>query len=104
MEEDIRYVKDTPIYVIKNPVPILTSYRSAVNDLIHNVRWQEAAERELNTLAVNDIFEIIKRPKDTNLVTAKWVWAVKYTSNQLIERYKVRLVARGFTQIHGVDY
>ena len=29
---------------------------------------------------------------------------MKYTDQQTIDRYKTRLVARGFTQIYGIDY
>ena len=29
---------------------------------------------------------------------------MKYKSDGLIERYKTRLVAQGFSQVHGIDY
>lgn len=43
-------------------------------------------------------------PKSSNVITSKWVFRVKYTSSNLIDRYKARLVARGFTQKYGIDY
>ena len=71
MEEDTRYTKDTPIYIIRNPVPIPTSYLSAVNDPIHGAKWLEAIKRELNELAANDTFEIVEIPISVNLVTVR---------------------------------
>jgi hypothetical protein len=38
------------------------------------------------------------------LVDSKWVFKLKRDSDGNIARYKARLVARGFTQEHGVDY
>ena len=96
VEEDTRCTKDTPIHTIRNPVPIPTSYLSAVNDPIYGTKWLKAIKRELNELTANDTFEIIKMLIGVNLITVRWVYSVKYTINQLVEKYKARLVARGF--------
>src|SRR5436189_6416844 len=38
------------------------------------------------------------------LITCKWVFKVKTRSDGTVERYKARLVARGFQQEYGRDY
>jgi len=38
------------------------------------------------------------------VVGSKWVYRIKRKADSSIEKYKARLVARGFTQIYGVDY
>ena len=43
-------------------------------------------------------------PKKKKAVSSKWVFTIKYKSNGEIERYKARLVARGFTQTYGEDF
>lgn len=37
-------------------------------------------------------------------IGCKWVFKVKYNSDGSIEKYKARLVAQGFCQIHEIDY
>jgi len=43
-------------------------------------------------------------PKKANIVTSKWVFKLKIHVNGSLNKLKARLVARGFSQIYGVDY
>ena len=40
----------------------------------------------------------------TNVVSCKWVFKIKKNTVGEIDKYKVWLVTRGFTQQYGVDY
>jgi hypothetical protein len=68
------------------------------------LKWQEAIKVELATLKAAGTWTVVKCPENTNVVDSKWVFRIKKNSAGEIDKYKVRLVARGFTQIYGVDY
>ena len=67
-------------------------------------KWEDAIKKELRGLDESGTWRLVKRPPDANLVDSKWVLKIKKNAAGEIDKYKARLVARGFTQIYGVDY
>ncbi len=53
---------------------------------------------------VNNRWTLVPLPPGRKPVSCKWVFKIKQGVNGEVERYKARLVARGFTQTYGVDY
>ena len=66
--------------------------------------WKEAMDREMAALERAGTWTSAARPPDTNIVGCKWVFRLKRKADGSIDKYKARLVARGFTQVHGIDY
>ena len=67
-------------------------------------KWTDAIQKEMDSLYENEVWDLVKLPKDRNAVGSKWVFKQKVGSNGQVERYKARLVAQGFSQKHGLDY
>ena len=57
----------------------------------------------MKSLKENDTFELTVLPEGKNLVGGKWVFAIKEDANGS-ETLKARYVAKGYSQIHGIDY
>lgn len=70
----------------------------------HAKEWRAAMSEEMLSLYANGTFREVIPPKGSNLVSCKWVFTIKTTVHGKIERFKARLVARGFSQVHGQDY
>ena len=66
--------------------------------------WKEAVEDEYQSLSKNNTWELVKRPKEKNVIICKWVFKVKHKANGSVDRYKARLVAQGYSQEEGEDY
>lgn len=66
--------------------------------------WTPALNEELENLRANDVYDVVPIPDGVKPVTSKVVNRIKLDSNGQVERYKCRIVARGFSQKPGVDY
>ena len=66
--------------------------------------WKEAIRQEYEALRDHGVFELVDLPKGKKAISAKFVLKIKRGPSNEIERYKARYVARGFTQVEGVDF
>jgi hypothetical protein len=66
--------------------------------------WRDAMMEEYNSIMKNDVWEVVPRPEGKSVVTSKWLYKLKHAADGSIEKYKARFVARGFSQVEGVDY
>jgi hypothetical protein len=66
--------------------------------------WTDAMMEEYNSIMKNDVWEVVPRPEGKSVVTSKWLYKLKHAADGSIEKYKARFVARGFSQVEGVDY
>jgi histone deacetylase 1/2 len=66
--------------------------------------WRSAMEDEFDALQRNQTWVLVPRPPGTNIVGSKWIFKTKFRPDGSVDKHKARLVARGFTQQHGIDY
>ncbi|MBW0545952.1 hypothetical protein O181_085667, partial [Austropuccinia psidii MF-1] len=66
--------------------------------------WQEAINKELKSMHLLNVWDVVELHKDYKLVGTTWVFKIKRDElNKPIE-YKACLCAQGFTQSMGVDF
>ena len=53
-------------------------------------------EEEMCTLAKHETWDLVDTPKDVKLIGCMWLYKVKYNTNDSVNRYKPRLVAKGY--------
>ncbi|TQD82082.1 hypothetical protein C1H46_032360 [Malus baccata] len=59
---------------------------------------------ELDALHHNNTWEFVPLPAGHKPIGSKWVFKKKYKSDNSLDRYKVCVVAKGYTQVERVDY
>lgn len=64
----------------------------------------KAISEDLGTLKLNDTCDLVPRPTNRKFMGSRWVFKVKHKANGDVEKLKVKLVAKGHTQIEGFGY
>ena len=71
---------------------------------VHSREWKAATDSEYQSLIENDTWELVELPADRTAIRCKWVFKTKCGSDGTVDRYKGRLIAKGYAQRFGVDY
>jgi Reverse transcriptase (RNA-dependent DNA polymerase) len=69
--------------------------------------WKDSMPCEYDSLIKHNTWTLVPRPLNVNVIACKWVFKTKSVKNDAdldIKKYKSRLVAKEYSQIHGVDY
>jgi len=61
-------------------------------------------QEELNQFQRNDVWDLVPKPQQKNIIGTKWVFRNKFNEQGEVVRNKARLVAQGYSQQEGIDY
>ena len=91
-------------FVDKLVIFVSKSYKKTIKNLIWDRLWLKVIQIELTTLIFNDTWEIVVFSKEVNLVINKKMFKVKIHIDDILKKFKARLVARDFSQMYEIDY
>lgn len=60
-------------------------------------------QQEIAALEENNTWELVDLPPGKQAIGSKWVYKIKHKVNGEVERFKTRLVAKGYNQKEGLD-
>ena len=73
-------------------------------EAVQSKKWRDAMDEEIQAIRKNDTWDLADLPKDHKAIGVKWVYKVKKNAKGEVERYKARLVVKGYKQRAGIDY
>ncbi|XP_075489616.1 uncharacterized protein LOC142528449 [Primulina tabacum] len=75
-----------------------------INEALKDEFWVDAMHDELEQFVRNDVWDLVPRPDNVNVIGTKWIFKNKTDESGIVVRNKARLVAQGYTQIEGIDF
>ena len=68
-----------------------------VDKALQDVDWVNSMHEELHQFVWNDVWELVSRPKEVNVIETKWIFNNKSDEYNIVIRNKSRLVTQGYT-------
>jgi hypothetical protein len=66
--------------------------------------WAQAMDEEIRCIENNQTWKLVDVPDDKDVISVKRIYKTNQDEEGKIQKYKERLVVRGFTQQPGIDY
>eukprot|EP00253_Pinus_taeda_P031547 PITA_31547 len=65
--------------------------------------WKEAMVDEMGCLHKNEAWDLVELPAGRKPIGSKWVFKEKTNAKGNTEKYKARLVEKGYSRVSGID-
>ena len=69
-----------------------------------NKNWKDAMDEEIKAIKKNEKWELASLLKGNKAISVKWVYKAKKNAKEEVERYKARLVVKGYSQRIDINY
>jgi len=76
----------------------------SVEDALEDNNWINAMHEELNQFAKNEVWILVPRTEEMNVIGTNWVFKNKLDEQGVIVRNKARLVAKRYNQEEGINF
>ncbi|CAI7845165.1 unnamed protein product [Closterium sp. NIES-54] len=97
--EECAFAFFSPVEIPGDPATLKEALESSDAE-----EWKKAMESELKSIEENGTWGLVELPEGRKAITSKWLFKIKSDADGKIERYKSRLVAKGYQQKEKVDY
>ncbi|KAD4584677.1 hypothetical protein E3N88_22278 [Mikania micrantha] len=67
-------------------------------------KWVEAMKAEMASIERNQTWELVDLPSESVPIGVKWVYKTKLNEKGAVDKFKARLVVKGYAQKKGIDY
>ena len=76
----------------------------SLEEALQDSNWITTMQEELNQFEYNEVWTLVPRKHEMNIIGTKWVYRNKMDEHGAITRNKAKLVAKGYNQEEGIDF
>jgi hypothetical protein len=87
----------------KNAIVEPSNYQEAMSTP-ERENWLEAMKSEMDSIKKHEVWDLVKLPPKAKPIACRWVYKVKTDENGALNKFRARLVVKGFAQREGIDY
>eukprot|EP00253_Pinus_taeda_P003236 PITA_03236 len=77
---------------------------SSFEEEIEKLVWVDEMVEEYESIVKNSVQEVTPRLANKSIVGLRWICNVNHASDGSIKKYKAKLLAKGYSQVVGIDY
>ncbi|CAI7730824.1 unnamed protein product [Closterium sp. NIES-53] len=96
--EECAFAFFSPVEMLGEPATLKEALESSDAE-----EWKKAMDSELKSIEEKGTWELVELPEERKAITSKWLFKIKSDADGNIERYKSRLVAKGYQQKEKVE-
>ena len=75
-----------------------------VDEALRSKECKKAMDEEMKALQRNETWDLVPLPQGKKVISCHWVYTPKFNAHGTLERFKAKLVAKGYTQSYGIYY
>ena len=75
-----------------------------IEEALTDPDWVVAMQEELNQFEHQKVWKLVPRPNNKKMIDTRWVFRNELDEEGIVTRNKAILVAKGFSQVEGIDY
>ena len=81
-----------------------SAYPICFEDAVKSAKWRQAMEDEITAIEKNHTWKLFELPNGAKKIGVKWIYKSKVNEHGEVDKFKARLMAKGYSQKHGIDY
>ena len=102
MTKPVRGTRSLEDIYAKCNVAVIESAR--FQEVMQDKKWFSAMEEELSMIEKNHTWQLMQKPSERKVIGVKWVFQTKFNADGSVNKYKARLVVKGYPQVFRVDF
>ena len=88
----------------KNMAFLMISEPVNFEEAAKSPKWRLIMDEEIKSIEKNKHRTLVVLPVGAKRIGVKWIYKTKLNESGEVDKYKARLVVKGYTQEHGIDY